>query len=477
MKKYKFLAISILAAMLVSCGGNDGVVTEKSPETSAAEHTAEVSVTDSTEAASTAETSVTTTADVPVSENAAAVSTAETSVTTAADVTVSETTVYDPADAMELTVDNLLMSIEGWVYNDGIRDESACYFFCILEDGTVYTMKYSVSESDFAGQNAFADKLYSCDNSAWDLAENVKAVGNIFSQMSREMLMEDFYAINWSSDYYGRNADEETPAVVREYYLTSYLYPLLDGKKTAVFAESDGCYIMDDRAAEFMRLVNYSDVYKEWKWQLWHFSKGDLNAEFKIYTDSQELCDAGVEDIYYSKDNPEIVSRIKGNYSTFKIFDGDTIRSVEQVKNFIGCKSAFDEFKRDGGGHILKQVYNGIPVYNGRVEIIVGSDGYPDELMSSYVPNINIDVSPKLSSSAALEAAESMDVIKAYGTPELCIVKNHDVPEPVLAWAVNVEVKERTYNGAWYDTEISKRYCFDANTGEFLTEYPLAIPN
>lgn len=477
MKKYKLFAIPILAAMLVSCGVNDGVVTEKSAETSAAEYTEAVSGTDSTETVSTAETYVTTTADVPVSENAAAVSTAKTSVTTAADVTVSETTVYDPTDAMELTADNLLMSIEGWVYNNGIRDESACYFFCILEDGTVYTMKYSVTESDIAGQNAFADKLYSCDNSVWDLAENVKAVGNIFSQMSREMLMENFGAINWDSDYYGRNADEVTPAVDREYYLTSYLYPMRDGKKTAVFAVSDGCYIMDDNAAEFLRKVAYSDVYKEWIWQLWHFSKGDLNAEFKIYTDSQELYDAGVTDIYYSKDNPEFVSRIEGNYSTFKIFDGDELRSVEQVKSFIGCKSAFDEFKRDGGGHILKQVYKGVPVYNGRVQIIVGSDGYPAELISSYVPNINIDVSPMLTSASALEAAKNMDVIKTYGTPELCIVKNHDVPEPVLAWAVNVEVKERTYNGAWYDTEISKRYCFDANTGEFLTEYPLSIPN
>lgn len=380
--------------------------------------------------------------------------------------------------AAKLNTDDLLLTIEGWVYNDGIRDESACYFFCILDDGSVYTMKYKTSENDTAYENAFTGKLYSCDDSVWDMAENIKAVGNIFSQMSYEMLMENFTSINWNSDYYGRSADEVVPAVDRNYYLTFYLYPLRDGKKTAAFAESDGCYILDDNAAEFLREVAYSDVYKNWTWQLWHFSKGDYGAEFKIYNDEQELYETSAAEIYYSKDYPDIVSRIVGNYSTFKIFDsGDAIYSIEQVKNFIGCKSAFDEFKHRGG-YNFEQVYRGVPVYDGRVALTVDSEGYPTVLRSSYIPNIDLDVIPKQSKDIVYKSLEEMDIIEAYGDIVLYIIqKSPENLEPALAYCVTVNVKETTWNGAWYEEETQKLYCFDANTGEFLRAYMLSIPN
>lgn len=402
----------------------------------------------------------------------------ETTVTnTETTVTYAETTCFDPAEAAELNTDDLLLTAQGVVFNDGKTDNSACYFFCILEDGTVYTMKYTLSDGDNVSENTFTKKLYSCDNSVWDLAENVKAVGNIFSQMNHEMLMENFAAIDWDSGYYERPSDEEVPAVDPKYELTFYLYPMKDGKKTAVFAASDGSYLLDGNASEFLRSVNYSDAYNTWIWQLTHFSRGDYGAEFNVYTDIQELYDAGAEEIYYSKYYPDIVSRIEGNYGTFKIFDsGDALLSLEQIKNFIGCRSAFDEFKHSGG-YSFEQLYKGVPVYDGTVILTVDSEGRPDILRSSYVPNIDIDIDPKCSAENIYSTLEEMDAVENYSNTNLCIVIESESLEPVLARSVTVTVKENTWNGAWYMAEIEKLYCFDANSGEFLREYTLSIPN
>lgn len=462
MKMFKLLSALIVMALLTSCGGdnNETYIADTSVDT-----VSETTVISTVDTEKSVETVVTTFEEINISS-------AE---TTEASV---ETTTFDPAETAELNVDDLLLTTEGWVYNNGIIDDSACYFFCIFDDGTVYTMKYSLSGSDNASENVFADKLYSLDNSVWDLAEDVKAVGNLFSQMNYEMLMGDFAAIDRNSDYYVRNADEATPAVDREYYLTHYLYPLRDGKKEAVFAESDGCYILDDHAAGFLRAVNYSDVYKAWIWQLWHFSKGDYGAEFKVYTAERELYDVGVTDINYSKDYPGIVNRIVGNYSSFKIFDsGDALYSIEQVKNFIGCESAIDEFKHSGG-YTFEQVYRGVPVYGGRIDLTVDSEGYPAVLMSSYVPNIDLDVTAKQSKKIVFEALDEMDVLKYDSNMELCVVqKSPENLEPTLAYCVTVTVKETVWNGAWYEEDTEKLYFFDANTGEFLREYPLSIIN
>ena len=265
MKKSKLLAALLIAVTMTSCGEND---------TSGETETTETSVT------TVSETTEASTVNTEKNEETTVTTTQKKIVTSAkTTVTLTETTPYDPANAMELTVDNLLLTAEGWVYHDGFMDESASYFFCILEDGTVYTMTYRTSESDTFDENAFTRKLYSCDNSVWDLAENVKAVGNIFSQMSYEMLMEDFAAIDWDSDYYVRPYDETVPAVNPEFNIIVYLYPLRDGKKTAVFASADGRHILDDNAAEFLRRVAYSDVYGNWTWQLWDFSKGNYGDE------------------------------------------------------------------------------------------------------------------------------------------------------------------------------------------------------
>lgn len=454
MKSFKFLAAIFSAAILSSCGNSAGIVTE----------TSDISVTTVTATEIITEKSVETSA-AAITEVAAAEST-----------TTVETTVFDPENAMELCTDNLLVTIEGWVYNEGIRDESACYFFCILEDGTVYTMKYKASEGDTAGVNAFTDKLYSCDNSVWDLAENVKAVGNIFSQMNREMLMEEFSQIDWDSDYYVRPDDEAVPAVDHVYDITFYLYPLRDGEKTAVFAEADGRHILDDNAAEFLRLVGKSDLYREWTWLLKHFSGGDYGAEFKIYTDEQELYNAGVTEIYYSKDYPDIVSRIEGNFSTFKISVNDSkLRTVEQVKNFVGCKSAYEEFE-SAGGNEFRQVYKGVPVYEGRVSLTLDNEGGVSELWSSYIPNIDIDVNPKASADIAYETLKGMGVTAA-GNMELYIVRDLETLEPILARCVAVKVQENVHDGNYYAAEREVLYCFNADTGEFFREITLSIAN
>lgn len=455
MKKFVSAAVVLAAITLASCVNN--------------------SMPDETE---TSETSI-----AAVSETALSQSTAKKYETDKAfvetAVTSAETTVkpFDPAEAAELNTDRLLLTMHGWVYNDGIMDNSADYFLCILDDGTVYTMKYKTSESDTIIKNTFTDKLYSCDNSVWDLAENVRAVGNLFLQMNYEMLTENFAAIDWDSDYYERPYDEEVPAVDPRYGLITYLYPLKDGKKTAVFAESDSSCILDDNAAEFLRAVKYSDIYHDWLWQLWHFSEGDYDAEFNIYNDEQELYDAGVKEIYFSKNYPDIVSRIEGNYSTFKIFDsGDALRSIEQVKNFIGCKSAFEEFKHSGG-YQFEQLYKGIPVYDGRITLTVDNDGYPTMLRSSYVPNIDMDVNPERSADIVYDKLKEMDVLEFYNDTKLYIVRDPESLEPTLARFVTVKVKENTWNGVWYEIENEKLYCFNANTGEFLNEYALSIPN
>lgn len=71
-----------------------------------------------------------------------------------------------------------------------------------------------------------------------------------------------------------------------------------------------------------------------------------------------------------------------------------------------------------------------------------------------------------------------MDVLKYDSNMELCVVqKSPENLEPTLAYCVTVTVKETVWNGAWYEEDTEKLYFFDANTGEFLREYPLSIIN
>lgn len=203
------------------------------------------------------------------------------------------------------------------------------------------------------------------------------------------------------------------------------------------------------------------------------------NADFKIYTNEDELYAAGVTDIVYQKDENKknVIGRIQGNYSQFKILNyDDAFCSLEQIKNFVGFDSLQDEFIIENK-YIFKQQYKGIPVYGHCIRLTVDDNGVPIELISNYLPNINIkSVEPLISEQEAYRIISTLDVLDVWNDISLYIIeKDPENLEPSLVWGATVTVKSHLWNDPKYEIESQKMFCIDAYTGEFLREYPLGI--
>ncbi|KAB2845927.1 MAG: hypothetical protein F9K45_02965 [Melioribacteraceae bacterium] len=118
-----------------------------------------------------------------------------------------------------------------------------------------------------------------------------------------------------------------------------------------------------------------------------------------------------------------------------------------------------------GGTHVkFSQTYKGLPVVNGGILVSINKENKVTTLLSSYIPDLDIDINPKLSSSSALSIVENklnLNEVKDLSQikTELNIYeKNNKV---YLIWVVGVNLT---------DPFISKDYYLDANTGEILKE-------
>lgn len=203
--------------------------------------------------------------------------------------------------------------------------------------------------------------------------------------------------------------------------------------------------------------------------------------EFAVYTDEMQIYEAGAEMLSYREEgsHTNLIEKIHGHYCTFDILNAeDALRSVEQIKNFIGCKSPAEEFEveefKSGDGTIynLRQIYRGIPYDpNNGVRIYVDENGKAESLVSSYLAGADeVSDEPLISEEEVYEIVKNADdVVEIYDVMGL-YVTDRDF-EPVLAWAVDVKAMMNN----WSDNTYEIVYCVDADTGEIFKQVPIAI--
>lgn len=159
------------------------------------------------------------------------------------------------------------------------------------------------------------------------------------------------------------------------------------------------------------------------------------------------------------------IEYIMGSFSDIIVESPEeAILSLYTIKSLMGCKSPKDELRwlstnKDnyGSSFRFEQVYKGIPVYGMSIVVSTNQLGYTSSLQSSFVSDINISTSPKLSES------EAKQKVMEYGYNEAEVEKLYvymDNSIPKLAW--NVYAKDS--DGSQYNILI------DAAGGEVLFE-------
>ncbi|MDE6782051.1 MAG: hypothetical protein K2J40_11445 [Ruminococcus sp.] len=113
------------------------------------------------------------------------------------------------------------------VYND----TDVIYYFVVLNDGNVFTMEKNYKSDNYE----FHKKIFSCDDSAWETADNIENIGT-FSPKETETLSGYIAGINPDSDYYDRERDDMgmAPDVIESVYYSYYCY-IPNGEKKSVF--------------------------------------------------------------------------------------------------------------------------------------------------------------------------------------------------------------------------------------------------
>ena len=106
--------------------------------------------------------------------------------------------------------------------------------------------------------------------------------------------------------------------------------------------------------------------------------------------------------------------------------------------------------------YTFQQIYNGIPVENGYISLIVDNMNYNvDHVNNSFITGIAVDVNPSVSDSEAISAIKNQYAVEVKSAPSLMIHKSED-GDVKLVWHVKTT-----------DTEIGGAYV-DAHSGEIV---------
>jgi len=118
---------------------------------------------------------------------------------------------------------------------------------------------------------------------------------------------------------------------------------------------------------------------------------------------------------------------------------------------------------RHGMAHLtLQQVYKDVPVLHSSIKLHTNINGNLSGISSSYLPGINVAISPRLNVSQALEYAKSDFGITRAGSKGGELVIFNTEAGPKLAYDISIGAAAN-----------ASRYIIDANDGSILKTYPL----
>lgn len=172
--------------------------------------------------------------------------------------------------ALVLSMENLLLTIQCNHPNDD--DEDMLYFLCVQSDGSIYSLDYSTLKDGVRSYD-FSQKLYSCDDSAWDYAKNIKLIGKL-SQSDTNSLNEYISKIDLTSKFYDRQREDMgiAPDVEESVDYSVFSYMLTESDKKEKFRiksygvnQGTSYETYDENAIATLDLIQNSQFFDEWQ--------------------------------------------------------------------------------------------------------------------------------------------------------------------------------------------------------------------
>lgn len=172
--------------------------------------------------------------------------------------------------ALVLSIENLVLTIQCSHPNSDDRD--ILYFLCVQSDGSVYSLNYSIVKDGVRSYD-FSQRLYSCDDSAWNYAENIELIGRL-SQSDTSSINEYVSKIDMTSECYDRQRDDMgmAPEVEESVDYSIFTYLLTEsGEKETFRIKSYGVNqgrsyeTYDENALAALDLIQNSQFFNEWQ--------------------------------------------------------------------------------------------------------------------------------------------------------------------------------------------------------------------
>lgn len=172
--------------------------------------------------------------------------------------------------ASVLSIENLVLTIQCSHPNSDDRD--ILYFLCVQSDGSIYSLDYSIVKDGVRSYD-FSQKLYSCDDSAWNYVENIELIGRL-SQCDTNSINEYVSKIDMTSECYDRQRDDMgmAPEVEESADYSIFTYLLTEsGEKETFHIKSYGVNqgrsyeTYDENALAALDLIQNSQFFDEWQ--------------------------------------------------------------------------------------------------------------------------------------------------------------------------------------------------------------------
>lgn len=190
---------------------------------------------------------------------------------------------------------------------------------------------------------------------------------------------------------------------------------------------------------------------------------------------------SGIADIIYFP-NTILPKEINVKFTTGTILTPkDAVLALSSVRDIMRIDDiSYSVMEIDRREHMgfnvfyLKQIYKGLEVFNGSFEVIATFEGEPVAVSGYHVNGIDLDITPKLSSTKSKKSIKLEKGTK-ISSSRLIIYEVFDAYDEVISDSIdNIRL-------CWlfeiYSTDVlkQKEIIVDANTGDILSDIPLAI--
>lgn len=172
------------------------------------------------------------------------------------------------------------------------------------------------------------------------------------------------------------------------------------------------------------------------------------------------------DEISYSYSEGNIPKFIDGAFSKDKINSSDDVlKALETLKDEMKFKDISKELKlssKETNGDItyykFDQIYNNVPVYKQNIIVMVDKQGKINGLSGYYIPNINIQVTPK-------KTKEEIETIIKNTLGDTAKILSNEL----YIWA-GYKKQKLIYVVQGYSNTNAACFMVDANTGEIISE-------